>query len=63
MKRGKAFKEEFPLSKAIRNTRRTTIVLRGALVIRAGGSLGIAVKIKEKLIRGRPREGKKEEKK
>jgi len=63
MKGGKAFKEKFPLGEAIRNTRRATNILRGALVIHAGGGLRIALKIKEKLVGGRPREGKKEKKK
>ena len=63
MEGGQAFKEKFPLSKAIRNTGRAANILRGAAVIQAGGGLGIALKIKEKLFRGRPREGKKEEKK
>jgi len=63
MKGGKAFEEKFPLSKAIRNTRRAANILRRALVIQAGGGLGIALKIKEKLVGGRPREGKKEKKK
>jgi hypothetical protein len=63
MEKGKDFKQKFSSTKASRNTRRAVNILRGTPIIQAGRRLGISLKIKEKLLPGRSRKGKKKEKK